>query len=49
MFALPTDTAVTIPDAFTVATAVLSEIHVTARPVSTLFDASRMTADAVVV
>ena len=49
MFAVPAATAVTVPDAFTVATAVLVEFHVTTRPVSTLFDASRVTADAVVV
>ena len=49
MFAVPTETAVTVPDALTVATLALSELQVTARPVSTLFDASRVTADALVV
>jgi hypothetical protein len=49
MFALPAETAVTVPDALTVATAVLLELQVTTRPVSTLFDASRVTADALVV
>ena len=49
MFAVPAATAVTVPDALTVATAVLLELQVIARPVSTLFDASRVTADAVVV
>jgi hypothetical protein len=49
MFALPAETAVTVPDAFTVATAVLLELHVMTRPVRILLDASRVTADAVVV
>jgi hypothetical protein len=34
IFAVPTDSAVTSPDEDTVATAVLSELHVTVRPVS---------------
>ncbi len=42
--AVPTASDVTRPLAFTVATAVLELLHVTARPVSTLFDASRVTA-----
>jgi hypothetical protein len=49
IFALPPATAVTTPDAFTVATAVLVELQVMARPVRTLFAASRVTAVALVV
>src|SRR4051812_7147964 len=44
MFAVPTATAVTIPWASTVATAVLAELHVTTRPVSVLPLASRVVA-----
>ena len=40
----PGATAVTVPLGATVATAVLPELHVTTRPVSTLFDASRVVA-----
>ena len=47
--AVPTANVVTRPALFTVATAVLALVHVTARPVSTLFDASRVTAVACVV
>jgi len=42
--ALPGATAVTTPLGATVATFVLLELHVTTRPVSTLFDASRVVA-----
>jgi len=44
MLAVPTVTAVTTPCAETVATAVLLELHVTARPVRTLLFASRVVA-----
>jgi hypothetical protein len=49
MFAVPAATAVTVPDALTVATLVLLELQVIARPVRTAPEASRVTADAVVV
>jgi hypothetical protein len=41
MWAVPTASAVTVPLLDTVATAVLSEVHVTVRPVNTLLAASR--------
>lgn len=43
--AFPAETAVTRPDADTVATPVLFELHETTRPVRTLLFASRVTAD----
>ena len=43
--ALPAETAVTRPDPDTVAIAVLVELHVTTRPVSTTLFASRVTAE----
>jgi hypothetical protein len=49
MFAVPTVTAVTIAAAETVATLGLSDVHTTARPVSTLLPASRVVAVACVV
>jgi hypothetical protein len=45
MDALPAATAVTRPDVETVATAMLLEFQMTARPVSTLLSASRVTAE----
>jgi hypothetical protein len=49
MFADPAATAVTVPETFTVATLVLLELHAIARPLRMAPDASRVTADAVVV
>jgi hypothetical protein len=49
MFAVPLATPVTVPDAELPATAVLLELNVTVRPVSTLLCSSRVTAVAVVV
>ena len=43
----PGATAVTVPLGSTVATPVFPELHVTTRPVSTLFDASRVVATSV--
>jgi hypothetical protein len=43
--ALPAETAVTSPEAETVAIAVLAELQVTTRPVRTLLLASRVVAD----
>ena len=44
MLALPTATAVTSPDALTVATLVFELLHAIVRPSNTAFDASRVTA-----
>ena len=49
MLALPTATAVTTPDALTVATAVFELLHAITRPSNTAFDASRVVAVACVV
>ena len=49
MFALPIATAVTSPDAFTVATAVFELLHTMTRPMRMAFDASRVVAVACVV
>jgi hypothetical protein len=44
MFVVPAATAVTSPEPETVATVAEPELHVTARPVNALLDASRVVA-----